>query len=189
MSDGYTYLHIFTLGKTSVEACRNGEQCRYLKAGRCNFSHPQQPLTNQQQKRKQPQQQKRNQPHQQRIHQQPQQRKNQQPQPSSQQQEESRVLDHGWKTVQNRKRSSLLEQQREQRKNVLCRWGEGCNRLKSGLCPLKHSPLQNSIPHQSQSDRPKLWCKFQETCLNGLGCRFKHFQQGFPQRNPMENHF
>ena len=178
-------------GRTGVEACRNGEQCRYLKANRCNFFHTQQ------QKRKQPQQQKRNQmpqqrmnqPPQQRTQQQPQQRKNQQQQPRAQQQEETQVSDQGWMTVQNRKRRSLLDQQREQRKSVLCRWGEGCKGLKNGLCPLKHTPLQNSIPHRSQYGRPQLWCKFQETCLNGQSCRFKHFQQGFPQRNPMENHF
>ena len=178
-------------GKTGVEACRNGEQCHYHKENRCNFPHPQLSQSNPQQKRRQPQplQQRRNQQQQPRNNQQQQQRNNQQQQLFVQQQEDNQQVNQGWKTVQKRKRNSLQEQLREQRNTIQCRWGEGCKRLKSGLCPLKHSRLQNSIPHRSQSARPQFWCKFQEACLKGPDCRFKHFQQGFLQREPRLNHF
>ena len=178
-------------GKTGVEACRNGEQCRFHKENRCNFSHPQLPQSHPQQKKRQqqPLQQRINQRQQQRNNHQQQKKNNPQQQLFVQQQEDNQQVNQGWKTVEKRKRNSLQEQQREQRTNIQCRWGEGCKRLKSGLCPLKHSRLQNSIPHRSQSERPQLWCKFQETCLKGPDCRFKHFQQGFLQREPRLNHF
>ena len=35
--------------------------------------------------------------------------------------------------------------------------------------------------------RPQLYCRFQEICFKGDACKFKHFQLGFPLRNPVHN--
>ena len=169
-------------GNNRKEACRNGEQCRFYKAKRCSFFHP--PQHQQQQTRNHMQQLIRHQPPQQKQ-QQP--RAIQQPnqvEPQQMRQETHQQQDMGWHTVQTRRRKSLEEQRKDQRRNIVCRWGEGCKRLKSGLCPLKHSKPQNSIPQQSQSPGSQLWCRYQERCFKGQDCTFRHFQQGFLQGNP-----
>ena len=92
-----------------------------------------------------------------------------------------------------------MEQQSKvlQRKNIECRWGQGCSRWAQNRCWFKHSELVNSLPHRAQVgqqgnrahnrshisnvERPQLWCKFQERCHNKRACRFKHFDQDFIQ--------
>ena len=95
---------------------------------------------------------------------------------------------HHYKTV---------EQQRKyiKRKNTECTHGVNCFRAATNRCWFKHTQPLNLLPHQQQGHdngaglKPQLYCRYQESCFKGeQSCKFKHFNQGFPQNNlPQQN--
>ena len=84
-----------------------------------------------------------------------------------------------WKTVQRRNRKPLWT----------CNFcsenifNQEASRSHGSTCRAKYSNSQNSLPHKRQ----QFWCKFQDRCNKGLFCEFKHLE-GFPKRNPPQNH-
>ena len=194
--------HMLTCkGKKQVPNCKNGSSCRWHKANRCLFVHQDRP--NQQQA---------NQHVDNEWHVvQPRQRQahikchNCKKQFRNQSDKQNHFCDNHQRQAPNNcnnckkqfrnwgeKQNHLcdnhhISRQQHQRPLVECRWGAGCHRLKTGMCPLKHNQQTNRFPQQSQPSRPQLWCQFQDRCLKGQRCAFKHFQQGFLPRNPGMN--
>ena len=171
-------------GKKKMALCRNGDQCRYHKVNKCMFDH-----SSKHNRHQQPQ---------------PQHRPatgNNQNQPKINQRQ-----NQGWKTVQRNTRKTLWTcrfcaakiHSRESGRNHVCEMHPS----KSVEDQLREKRInqQNSFRQGSQSvrplnivnqqsGRPQLWCSFQERCLKGQNCGFRHFQQGFYTTNPQQNQY
>ena len=75
------------------------------------------------------------------------------------------------------------QEQEQRRKNTECRRGSSCFRLANNTCWFKHSEVLNISPQQGHvQTQPALWCQLQDQCTNA-SCTYRHFGQGFPQRN------
>ena len=150
-------------GVKQREACRNGESCRYHKANRCLFFHP-----NKRQNQETSRPHRRPIPESQNI--QHQRRQNHTPSHQMDNQE--------WKTVQRRNRKPMWT----------CNfcgqdiYNQEASRCHGSLCRARHSQPLNVLPQK----RHPLWCQFQDRCNKGLSCTFKHLE-GFPKRKQPQN--
>ena len=146
-----------------IALCRNGESCRYYKANRCSFFHPEK-----------------------RQHQQPNRRNNKLPIQRSQNQQPKRIQNHPpvqeqqnqWHTVQSKRRNPRWTCNHCDT-NI---YNQAASRSHSGSCRGMNRQSMNVSPHRGHSGRQQLWCKFQETCTKGQTCGYKHFQS-FPMGN------
>ena len=101
---------------------------------------------------------------------------------------------HYFKTVEQQK----LERRRA---NTECKNGLECWRASRNKCWFMHSVQVNNFPHPGQgqtggqalpiqqraqgpSDRPKLYCQYQDRCFKGVMCTYLHINKDFLQRNP-----
>ena len=151
-------------GIVPSDICRNGDQCRWFRNNRCSFVHND--STRNQQSRQQPRKERR-----------PNQPRRQQP-------------TNDWQTAQPRVRQPLWTcrfcdaniHSREAGRNHMCEM-HPAKSVNVQIVEMRRRQESTHGPAQrGRSDRPQLWCKFQDKCLKGQACGFKHIGRDFLER-------